>query len=106
MLKRKVESVTFEQSSSQIVKEGREELRMNCSHDDNNLQVMLWYQHKQSNQSMSLIGFTVLQGKPNYESQFQDRFQLTTEEIVRGSLIIRTLNTSDSAVYFCAASTQ
>lgn len=101
-----MESVTFEQSSSQVVREGTEEIRIDCSHDDSSLQVMLWYQHKQSSQSMSLIGFTVLQSEPTYESQFKERFKLTSEETVRGSLIINRVKPSDSAVYFCAASTQ
>ncbi|KAL3968536.1 bone morphogenetic protein 8 [Sarotherodon galilaeus] len=80
VLTRKVESVTFEQSSAQVVNTGTEELRINCSHDDNSLQVMLWYQHKQSDQAMSLIGFTVLMGEPNYESQFTDRFQIKRDD--------------------------
>ncbi|KAL3968533.1 capicua transcriptional repressor [Sarotherodon galilaeus] len=98
-------SVTFEQSSAQVVNTGTEELRINCSHDGSSLQVMLWYQHKQSDQAMSLIGFTVLMGEPNYESQFRDRFQIKRDDTVKGSLIIKNLNLSDSAVYFCAAST-
>lgn len=103
----KVDSVTFEQSSSQVVKEGTEELRIDCSHDDSNLQVMLWYQHKQSSQSMSLIGYKVLQSEGTYEDQFKDsRFQIKGENAMKGSLIIRTVSLSDSAVYFCAASTQ
>lgn len=102
----KVESVTFEQSSAQVVNKGTEELRINCSHDGNSLQVMLWYQHKQSDQAMSLIGYTVLMGEPNYESQFTDRFEIKRNNTVKGSLIIKNVNLSDSAVYFCAASTQ
>ncbi|XP_076605153.1 M1-specific T cell receptor beta chain-like [Chaetodon auriga] len=65
---RAVESVIFEQSSPQVVKEGAEEVRINCSHDDSNLQAMLWYQHKPSSRSMSLIGYTVLLSDPSYES--------------------------------------
>ncbi|CAI5695681.1 unnamed protein product [Oreochromis niloticus] len=106
VLTRKVESVTFEQSSAQVVNTGTEELRINCSHDGNSLQVMLWYQHKQSDQAMSLIGYTLPMGEPNYESQFRDRFQIKRDDTVKGSLIIKNLNLSDSAVYFCAASTQ
>nr|XP_046269351.1 uncharacterized protein LOC124072176 [Scatophagus argus] len=101
-----VESVSFEQSSPQVVKAGTEELRINCSHNDSSLSVMLWYQHKQSGRSMSLIGYTVLQSDPSYEDQFKDRFQIKRDDRLRGSLLIRAVDPSDSAVYFCAASTQ
>ncbi len=102
----KMESVTFEQSSPQVVKEGTKEVRIDCSHDGSNLQVMLWYQHKPASRSMSLIGYTVLQGEPSYEAQFTGRFRIKRDDTVRGSLTVLTANQSDSAVYFCAASTQ
>ncbi|KAF3700855.1 hypothetical protein EXN66_Car016543 [Channa argus] len=102
----RVDSVTFEQSPSQIVEEGTEELEINCSYDDTNLPAMLWYQHKESSQSMSLIGFTVLKSEPTYEGQFERNFSIKREDYLKGSLIIHTVNPSDSAVYFCAASTQ
>lgn len=54
---------------------------------------------------MSLIGYTVLTANPVYEEQFKDRFLLKREDILRGSLIIASVDSSDSAVYFCAAST-
>ncbi|KAA8581850.1 hypothetical protein FQN60_008590 [Etheostoma spectabile] len=89
--------------------EGTKEIKIYCSHDDSSLQVMLWYQHQttHSRRSMSLIGYSVLQGEPSYEDQFKDsRFQIKGEGTLKGSLLIRTVNLADSAVYFCAASTQ
>ncbi|KAG7220804.1 hypothetical protein INR49_031461, partial [Caranx melampygus] len=94
---RKVESVIFEQSSPQIVRSGTEGLMINCSHDGSSLQMMLWYQHNQSSRSMSLIGYTVLTADPVYEDQFKDRFQLKREDRLRGSLIIPSVDSSDSA---------
>lgn len=102
----KVESVNFEQSPSQIVTEGTKELEIKCSHDDSSLSTMLWYQHKESSSSMSLIGYTVVLGEPSYETQFQGMFSIKREDMLKGSLIINTVKLSDSAVYFCAASTQ
>lgn len=99
-----MKSVIFNQSSSQIVTEGTKDLEITCSHNDSSLSTMLWYQHKQSSRSMSLIGYTVVRGDPVYESQFKDRFKLERKEVFRGSLIIGTV--SESAVYYCAASTQ
>lgn len=101
-----VETVTFVQSSSQIVNEGSKELEIHCSHDGSSLTVMLWYQHKQSSRSVSLIGYTVLHSEPQNEDQFKQRFLLKRENMTQGSLIIHTVNASDSAVYYCAASAQ
>lgn len=86
--------------------EGTKELRINCSHDDSSLATMLWYQHRQSSRSMSLIGYTVVYDDPNLEGQFRERFKLKREDMITGSLIIDPVKPSDSAVYFCAASTQ
>uniref|UniRef100_A0A3Q3X113 Ig-like domain-containing protein n=1 Tax=Mola mola TaxID=94237 RepID=A0A3Q3X113_MOLML len=102
----RVQSYTFEQTSSQVVREGTEELRIDCSHDGSDLQTMLWYQHKQSSRAMSLIGYSVIQSQPSYEGQFQDRFKIQRDDTKKGSLVIHTVQLSDSAVYFCAASTQ
>ncbi|XP_029900718.1 M1-specific T cell receptor beta chain-like [Myripristis murdjan] len=106
LLTRNVENVSVQQSPSQLTKEGTEELTITCSHDDISYSTMLWYQHKQSSQSMSLIGFGVNTGSPNYEGRFEERFKLTRENTLKGALIIHKVNLSDSAVYFCAASTQ
>lgn len=102
----KVQSVTFKQSTSQIVSQGTKELEIDCSHDDNSLQVMLWYQEKQSSRTMSLIGYIVALGEPIYEDQFKNRVRMKREHMLRGSLIIHTVDPSQSAVYYCAASTQ
>ncbi|XP_026195944.1 M1-specific T cell receptor beta chain-like [Anabas testudineus] len=103
VLIRHVETVTFVQSSSQIVNEGTKELEIHCSHDGSTYTVMLWYQHKQSSRSVSLIGYTVLHSEPQNEDQFKQRFLLKRENMTQGSLIIHTVNASDSAVYYCAA---
>lgn len=100
------DSVTFDQPSSLIVKKGYKELRIDCKHDDSSLAVMLWYQHKQSSRTMTLIGYTVIQSQPEYEPQFKDRFQITRVDMLRGHLTIGTADPADSAVYFCAASTR
>ncbi|KAK9533960.1 hypothetical protein VZT92_009045 [Zoarces viviparus] len=107
VLTRQVESVSIEQSSSQIVKIWSEKVTINCRHDDNSLSVMMWYQHRQSSRSMSLIGYMVEQSPPSYEEQFKETlFRIRREDTLRGSLLIHIVNLTDSAVYFCAASTQ
>ena len=67
---------------------------------------MLWYQHKQRSYAMRLIGYGYASTTPNYEDQLDKQFKITREDTVKGALNILRVNSSDSAVYFCAASTQ
>ncbi|XP_069391534.1 T-cell receptor beta-2 chain C region isoform X5 [Paralichthys olivaceus] len=99
-----VSAVTFQQSLPQIVKE-KTVVQINCSHNDNNLLTMLWYQQRQGHLSMTLIGYGYAKSPPNYEGQFEDQFNLTRADTTKGALIIKRANLSDTAVYFCAAST-
>ncbi|XP_029900721.1 M1-specific T cell receptor beta chain-like [Myripristis murdjan] len=100
-----VRSVTFQPTRPQIVKEGTE-VTISCSHDDSSLLVMLWYQQKADNHSLTLIGSGYANSAQTYEGQFEKQFELTREDTLRGALIVRSAKPSDSAVYFCAASTQ
>lgn len=103
---REVQSVTFQQSSSNIVQKGAKEIQLDCSHDDSSLLLMYWYQRKDDNQSLTLIGFGYASNDPKYENRFEERFNIKRENVLRGALVIKEAAESDSAVYFCAASTQ
>ncbi|KAF0043896.1 hypothetical protein F2P81_003054 [Scophthalmus maximus] len=100
-----VSAVTFQQSPPQMVKENTR-VRINCSHDDANLPLMLWYQQRRDSQSMTLIGYGYGQSAQSYENQFKEEFELTREDTTTGALTVHSASPSHSAVYFCAASTQ
>ncbi|KAL7380932.1 hypothetical protein ABVT39_026226 [Epinephelus coioides] len=102
---RQVNAVVFQQSPLQIVKQGTE-VQINCRHDDTSLVIMLWYQQREDSMSMTLIGYGYANSDQNYEGQFEKEFELTREDTVTGALVVRKAKVSDSAVYFCAASTQ
>lgn len=101
---REVNAVTFHQSPPQAVEESSE-VRINCSHDDSALAVMLWYQQAKDSLSVTLIGYGY-ESSQNYEGTFKEQFTLTRQSAVRGTLTIHGAKPSHSAVYFCAASTQ
>uniref|UniRef100_G3PFQ1 Ig-like domain-containing protein n=1 Tax=Gasterosteus aculeatus aculeatus TaxID=481459 RepID=G3PFQ1_GASAC len=90
-----VSAATFQQSPPQIVEESTE-VHINCSHDDSNLVVMLWYQQRRDNGSLALIGYGWV-GSPNYEGQFKEQFELTRADTMRGALVVRTAAPSHSA---------
>uniref|UniRef100_A0A668S6B6 Ig-like domain-containing protein n=1 Tax=Oreochromis aureus TaxID=47969 RepID=A0A668S6B6_OREAU len=100
-----VSAVTFQQSPPQLVAE-KSEVQINCSHNDGNLALMLWYQHMKENQSMTLIGYGYQNTRQTFEGQFEKQFKLTRGSATTGTLTIPSAELSHSAVYFCAASTQ
>ncbi|XP_053700600.1 M1-specific T cell receptor beta chain-like [Synchiropus splendidus] len=95
--------VTFKTSGPKVVTKSST-VEFTCSQDDKNLYVMLWYQ--QVDGKMDLIGHSYVGSEAAYEERFKTRFEITRENIENGGLVIRSAETGDSAVYFCAASTQ
>lgn len=98
-------NLTLYQSPPQIVEEGAE-VRIDCSHNDKTFSLMLWYQQRQDSRSLTLIGYGYGSGVQNYESGFKDQFELRSEDLVTGTLIVRSAKLSHSAVYLCAVRAQ
>lgn len=94
----------FQQSLPKIANV-TDRVEIKCSHNDNELYVMLWYQQRQNGQ-LSLMGFSYDATNPNYEEQFVDQIEISRESRVSGALIIHSVNLSHSAVYFCAGRPQ
>ncbi|CAJ1074736.1 T-cell receptor beta-1 chain C region [Xyrichtys novacula] len=95
-------AVKFDQSPDQIV-EADKDVHINCEHNDTALTFMLWYQQKKESPALSLIAYGY-KDSPAYGPGFDKQFELTKESAVKRSLIVKRVNTSLSAVYFCAAS--
>nr|XP_020514299.1 uncharacterized protein LOC110002957 [Labrus bergylta] len=66
-------SVAFQPSHPKVVVE-KARVEFNCSHNDENLDVMLWYQQTQSGM-MDLIGYGYTSSEPDYEEKFKDRWK-------------------------------
>ncbi|CAL8302108.1 unnamed protein product [Boreogadus saida] len=100
-----LDCVTFKTSHPIILQENtRAEIK--CQHDDDALSVMLWYQRRPENNTLSLIGYSYFGNKPNYEKEFKDQFELTRESELKGALVLRKAEANDSGEYFCAGSTR
>ncbi|KAF7704649.1 hypothetical protein HF521_021721 [Silurus meridionalis] len=98
----KANCVTVQQTPSILVRE-RENITIGCSHGENSLDRMLWYQQK-SPTVMALIGYTfTANSDPKYEEEFHVRFKQSRQGTLKGTLMISNLSLSDSAVYYCAA---
>uniref|UniRef100_A0A9J8BCA6 Ig-like domain-containing protein n=1 Tax=Cyprinus carpio carpio TaxID=630221 RepID=A0A9J8BCA6_CYPCA len=96
-----VRCVTVQQNPTSMLANKTESAVITCSHDDNNMDYMLWYQQKDT--AMVLIVFNY-GGDPSYEDEFKGRFKLDRTATVNGVLKISNLSLSDSAVYYCAVS--
>ncbi|KAL6477493.1 hypothetical protein MHYP_G00133280 [Metynnis hypsauchen] len=97
------DSVKFQQFPPVIVNQ-TDKVKLQCSHDDNSLTVMLWYRQETASTTLTLISYGYSAGTPTTETGFTDRFEMIRQNTTFGELIISNVKSSDSAVYFCAAS--
>lgn len=97
-------SVQFQPTDPKIVNTA-DKVDFHCRHDDSGLNVMLWYQQTDTG-AMELIGYSYVGSEAVYEKAFESRFRITRKDTQTGGLNIDDASASDSAVYFCAGSTQ
>ncbi|KAJ0008668.1 hypothetical protein NQD34_016083, partial [Periophthalmus magnuspinnatus] len=77
-------------------------VEINCHHDDNNMEIMLWYKQLQNGQ-LKLIVYSYIGFSPDFEEDFQENFGMKRPDTQTGTLSIFNVILSDSATYFCAA---
>nr|XP_014347130.1 PREDICTED: uncharacterized protein LOC102354169 [Latimeria chalumnae] len=98
-----VQAVELTQTPASLYKRVRDASKMQCQHNDNTKNTMLWYQQK-SGTGPKLIGHAIGTSEATNEKDFsKDKFQIVKETDVKGSLTITELTAADSAVYFCAS---
>ncbi|KAF5887662.1 T-cell receptor beta variable region [Clarias magur] len=80
-----------------------DDVQISCKHDDNNLDVMLWYQRRRESTTLELVSYNFATGTPTYEPGYGTRFKHNRMDTLTGGLSISHLSQSDSGVYHCAA---
>lgn len=90
-----------------LVSLGEELVVIPCEHNDNTYLTMLWYQQK-NGQGLKLLTYSVGKDSNDIEDKDNPNKWAATErpEVLKYYLKIAKPEVGDSAVYFCAASTQ
>lgn len=83
-----------------------ENISMTCEHDNSGYSTKLWYRQVKG-MELVLIGYTVNTATATMENGFDDgRISIRPEKIEKSIMTISKLSSQDSAVYYCASSTQ
>lgn len=93
---------TVYQNPSISIKDQNESAIFICRHDIPSYFLILWYKFPQDSLGLKLMGS--LNGETeNIETEFTNKAILRGNGRKNGTLMIKNLMESDSAVYFCAA---
>lgn len=91
------------QSPSELLVDSSTELRLTLTHQIKNYDTILWYQRLNGDTSLKLIAYMYYE-IPNVENTFNHQFSVSGNGDTSAHLHISNLTTTDSGVYFGAAS--
>uniref|UniRef100_A0A8C6S500 Ig-like domain-containing protein n=1 Tax=Neogobius melanostomus TaxID=47308 RepID=A0A8C6S500_9GOBI len=70
---------------------------INCHHDDNNMDIMLWYKQPEDRQMQLIVYSYNVNLDPSFEKDFETVFEMRRENKQTGTLTISSVKTNDSA---------
>ncbi|KAI4873872.1 hypothetical protein NFI96_020426 [Prochilodus magdalenae] len=97
-------SYNVSQTPADLLRKPDDSAKLQCSHKISSSNTILWYKQTK-NRELQLMGY-LTGSSPQYESGFSTKVNFSGSGRDNGILTIQKLTSDDSAVYFCAASTQ
>uniref|UniRef100_A0A667YGF6 Ig-like domain-containing protein n=1 Tax=Myripristis murdjan TaxID=586833 RepID=A0A667YGF6_9TELE len=88
------------QTPADMYKKPGEEVQLNCSHDIQDYERILWYKQLK-NEKIQFLGY--IYGGSGYPEPGQ-KYSAVKTVVESGALTVKDLQPEDSAVYFCAVS--